>query len=583
MSKPVVTADMSIEAMKELAKTPEGVKQLEEAGLVITKNTVSKLENVYEGQSQSPARRIKKLDLTGTPEEVVAKNPGLKYDVEQGKFFREVSWDGGKTMERMYVDASDPKGYFMIQYGKEPWDGALLGGTEAAKSYVEPNAYNATGAKNYLKPEEMGYEWTEASKAAPVRFTEVPEGVKGIVGKEGFQPITDGNQVIAIDVKGQPYINTVDYVRTNTKGLSQDAVKVLDKVEANIENIKNTNNALLGNITSEPTVPGSAAMKRYADSNGYSIECSIDDANLTYTYILKNNKGQIKEVVNEYGTKKYEYDASGRIKSRVTYNTTGSPTSFIKYEYQNDVITRTEYDLDPLFEKSPIRINEINADGKIIPPKDGGDWVSRPITQAEKNVLKEIKSINPVHEAGAEFATNLLGSRQIARMYLQNADTKVFTEKFAKLPKEAVTKTSTNTTVTDVAITVDKKGRRISSKELEPGNVKEYSDSYYNKQGELVAKREYDFDPKTGERTNLSKEIRYEDGVTYTKSYNKDGSVKSYSKSEEVTRGGSPQHKYTEYDINGRVTQFYIYDIRSNSGYKVMWNSLLERYTTDAV
>lgn len=230
-NQPAVTADMSIEAMKEAAKTPEGVRQLEEAGLVITKNTVSKLENVYEGQSQSPARRIKKLDLTGTPEEVVAKNPGLKYDVEQGKFFREVSWDGGKTMERMYVDASDPKGYFMIQYGKEPWDGALLGGTEAAKSYVEPNAYNATGAKNYLKPEEMGYEWTEASKAAPVRFAEVPEGVKGIVGKEGFQPITDGNQVIAIDVKGQPYINTVDYVRNNTKGLSQDAVKVLDKVE----------------------------------------------------------------------------------------------------------------------------------------------------------------------------------------------------------------------------------------------------------------------------------------------------------------------------------------------------------------
>ena len=229
-SKPAVSADMSIEAMKELAKTPEGVKQLEDAGLVITKNTVSKLENVYEGQSQSPARQIKKLDLTGTPEEVVAKNPGLKYDAEQGKFFREVSWDGGKTMERMYVDTSDPKGYFMIQYGKEPWDGALLGGTEAAKSYVEPNAYNATGAKNYLKPEEMGYEWTEASKAAPVRFAEVPEGVKGIVGKEGFQPITGGNQVIAIDVKGQPYINTTSYVRNNTKGLSQDAVKVLDRV-----------------------------------------------------------------------------------------------------------------------------------------------------------------------------------------------------------------------------------------------------------------------------------------------------------------------------------------------------------------
>ncbi len=70
-----------------------------------------------------------------------------------------------------------------------------------------------------------------SGKAAPVRFAEVPEGVKGIVGKEGFQPITGGDLVIAIDVKGQPYINTTSYVRNNTKGLSQDAVKVLDKVE----------------------------------------------------------------------------------------------------------------------------------------------------------------------------------------------------------------------------------------------------------------------------------------------------------------------------------------------------------------
>ncbi len=228
---PTVHRNMSVDAMREVAKTPEGIKQLEDAGLVITKNTVSSLKNIHEGQSQSPARQIKKLDLSGTPEEVVAKNPGLKYDTEQGKFFREVSWDGGKTIERMYVDASDPKGYFMIQYGKESWDGALIGGTEVAKSYVEPGAYNATGTKNYLNPETMGYGWTEASKAAPVRFAEVPEGVKGVVGKEGFQPFTGPDQVIAIDVKGQPYINTTSYIRNNTKGLSQNAVKVLDKVE----------------------------------------------------------------------------------------------------------------------------------------------------------------------------------------------------------------------------------------------------------------------------------------------------------------------------------------------------------------
>ena len=229
---PKVSKNMSVSDMRELAKTPEGVKQLEEAGRVVTKdNLTQKLKTVYEGQSQSPARAIKKIDFSGTPEEVCAKNPPLQYDKAQGKFFREVSWDSGKTKQPMYIDQNDPNGYFIINYGKEAWDGALLGGTEAIKSYVEPEPYNASGTKVPLDPAKMNYEWTTASKAAPVRFARVPEGVKGIVGKEGFQPITGQDQVVAIDVKGNPYINTVDYVLNNTKGLDVASVKSLLEID----------------------------------------------------------------------------------------------------------------------------------------------------------------------------------------------------------------------------------------------------------------------------------------------------------------------------------------------------------------
>ena len=204
---------------------------MEDAGLVVSKASIDKLGTIHEGQSQSPARAIKKIDFSGSPEEVCAKNPPLQYDKTRGKFYREVSWDGGKTKQPMYIEENDPNGYFMINYGEQPWDGALLGGTEAIKSYVEPEQYNTNGTKVALEPAKMDYNWTTASKAAPVRFAKVTEGIKGVVGKEGFQPITDNNQVVAIDVKGQPYINTAQYVLDNTKGLDASSIKALLEID----------------------------------------------------------------------------------------------------------------------------------------------------------------------------------------------------------------------------------------------------------------------------------------------------------------------------------------------------------------
>ena len=227
--------------LREIAKTPEGVKALEDAGVVVSKANASSFNGkVHEGQSSSPARQMRKLDLSGTPEEACARNTdvGLKYDASRVNenntgFYLEVSWDGGKTIETMDVP-NDPLGNFVVNYGTEAWNHAHIGGTEAKASYVEPKAYNADGTKIPVEPESLGTEWFEASKAAPVRFMEVPEGVKGVVGKEGFQPITTPTQVIAFDVKGQAYINEARYFLENSKGLSTETVETLYKIDPSL-------------------------------------------------------------------------------------------------------------------------------------------------------------------------------------------------------------------------------------------------------------------------------------------------------------------------------------------------------------
>ena len=357
-------ADAS-KAMSELAKTPEGVKQMEDAGLVVSKASIDKLGTIHEGQSQSPARAIKKIDFSGSPEEVCAKNSPLQYDKARGKFYREVSWDGGKTKQPMYIEENDPNGYFMINYGEQPWDGALLGGTEAIKSYVEPEPYNTNGTKVALEPAKMDYNWTTASKAAPVRFAKVPEGIKGVVGKEGFQPITDKNQVVAIDVKGQPYINTAQYVLDNTKGLDTDAIRLLDDVNNPNKTTTVSERTLLQDRDdhiiqrdTESTYKDNEGNVRYTSLQQQILDNMVQDNVITTTTKYNTQTGEpIRSITTHAREGKTMYSdygyhmgtISGKSKQFIEYDTEGNITrSTTKFtDSQNNVIGKEVLEFTP--------------------------------------------------------------------------------------------------------------------------------------------------------------------------------------------------------------------------------------------
>ena len=357
-------ADAS-KAMSELAKTPEGVKQMEDAGLVVSKASIDKLGTIHEGQSQSPARAIKKIDFSGSPEEVCAKNPPLQYDKARGKFYREVSWDGGKTKQPMYIEENDPNGYFMINYGEQPWDGALLGGTEAIKSYVEPEPYNTNGTKVALEPAKMDYNWTTASKAAPVRFAKVPEGIKGVVGKEGFQPITDNNQVVAIDVKGQPYINTAQYVLDNTKGLDTDAIRLLDDVNNPNKTTTVSERTLLQDRDdhiiqrdTESTYKDNEGNVRYTSLQQQILDNMVQDNVITTTTKYNTQTGEpIRSITTHAREGKTMYSdygyhmgtISGKSKQFIEYDTEGNITrSTTKFtDSQNNVVGKEVLEFTP--------------------------------------------------------------------------------------------------------------------------------------------------------------------------------------------------------------------------------------------
>ena len=357
-------ADAS-KAMSELAKTPEGVKQMEDAGLVVSKASIDKLGTIHEGQSQSPARAIKKIDFSGSPEEVCAKNPPLQYDKTRGKFYREVSWDGGKTKQPMYIEENDPNGYFMINYGEQPWDGALLGGTEAIKSYVEPEPYNTNGTKVALEPAKMDYNWTTASKAAPVRFAKVPEGIKGVVGKEGFQPITDNNQVVAIDVKGQPYINTAQYVLDNTKGLDTDAIRLLDDINNPNKTTTVSERTLLQDRDdhiiqrdTESTYKDNEGNVRYTSLQQQILDNMVQDNVITTTTKYNTQTGEpIRSITTHAREGKTMYSdygyhmgtISGKSKQFIEYDTEGNITrSTTKFtDSQNNVVGKEVLEFTP--------------------------------------------------------------------------------------------------------------------------------------------------------------------------------------------------------------------------------------------
>ena len=163
-----------------------------------------------------------KIDVTGSVDEVLAKNPGLSYEAETGKYFVQTSW-GAKS----YIDPKAPKGYMFVKYG--PGDNNAVEGVEFLDTYVDHATLTSTGAKTYIDPSKLDAGKTiTVAKEAPARFKIVPEGTK-YVGAEGPGEIQP-KSVLRIDGQGRPYQSTVEFMLKKVQ-MTPEQIEMLKTVD----------------------------------------------------------------------------------------------------------------------------------------------------------------------------------------------------------------------------------------------------------------------------------------------------------------------------------------------------------------
>ena len=173
---------------------------------------------------QSDGKKLEayKIDLNGSVDEVLAKNPGLSYDADAGKYYVQTSW-GAKS----YVDPKAPKGYMFLKYG--PGDNNAVEGAEFFDTYVDNNILKTSGVKSYVAPSKLDAgQIIGVSKEAPARFKIVPEGTK-YVGAEG-PGVVQPKSVLRIDGQGRPYQSTVQFMLDRVK-LTPEQIEILRKVD----------------------------------------------------------------------------------------------------------------------------------------------------------------------------------------------------------------------------------------------------------------------------------------------------------------------------------------------------------------
>ena len=197
---------------------------------VIHANSNATREGVMVGfQEGNKVPDAYKVDLNGTVEEVLAKNPGLKYDAAQGKYYVETSWGEPRYIQNenyMYVkygESADP------QTGKVTIDHNAVEGAEFYDTYIDHPKFEATGAKRYINPENLKPgQHVETSKNAPARFKVVPEGTKymSAEGPGAVQP----KSVLRIDGQGRPYESTVEFMLKKVK-LTDEQIGQLYKLD----------------------------------------------------------------------------------------------------------------------------------------------------------------------------------------------------------------------------------------------------------------------------------------------------------------------------------------------------------------
>ena len=157
-----------------------------------------------------------KVDLNGTVDEVLAKNPGLSYDAET-VYFVQTSW-GEKS-----VISSD--NYMIVKYATGDYNAVDAVGF---KPYTDPT----TGMPINITELKAGQAIMAEKAGKPVTYKIAEAGTK-YMSAEGEHTLQPGS-VLRFDDAGRPYQSTVEFMLNNTKLTTEQVAELvkLDPVKA---------------------------------------------------------------------------------------------------------------------------------------------------------------------------------------------------------------------------------------------------------------------------------------------------------------------------------------------------------------
>ena len=155
----------------------------------------NKLQGGTQGVSKATTADVKKIDLSGTTEEILDnyKDSGMFY--KDGKYYLPNKWNPDEP----YL-ATD--GAVLMKYGDD--DFAVCASNIFDKSYGTTESFTSGNFEYASSTDLSPKEYINATKQAKSSFVEVAEGTK-VQTLEGVRTV-GADDVVAIDVEGNPYV-----------------------------------------------------------------------------------------------------------------------------------------------------------------------------------------------------------------------------------------------------------------------------------------------------------------------------------------------------------------------------------------
>lgn len=161
---------------------------------VVQKNS-NLMQGGQQGTSKATTADVKKIDLSGSTEEVLQKYSDSGIFYKDGDYWIPNKWNASEPYQ-----VSD--GSVLMKYGDD--DFAVCASNIFEKSYGTTASYQA-GNFEYSTVDSLSTDsYINATKQANSAYVNLKEGTK-VQTLEGVRTVEEGN-IVAIDVEGNPYV-----------------------------------------------------------------------------------------------------------------------------------------------------------------------------------------------------------------------------------------------------------------------------------------------------------------------------------------------------------------------------------------